>query len=136
TSYAAVPTHADPSFPTRRSSDLMGRYHGLNSEVEVVNLQPTLSYKINDQVSVGGGLVISRIYGQLTSNSAVGPFDAKIEIEGDDIAYGYNLGVLVDFTERLSWGLTYHSKVKYSLEGDTKVSDMPAGVSEIGRAHV
>src|SRR5690606_4269059 len=45
------------------------------------------------------------------------------------IAYGYNLGVLVDFTERLSWGLTYHSKVKYSLEGDTKVSDMPAGVS-------
>ncbi len=107
----------------------MGRYHGLNSEVEVVNLQPTLSYKINDQVSVGGGLVISRIYGQLTSNSAVGPFDAKIEIEGDDIAYGYNLGVLVDFTERLSWGLTYHSKVKYSLEGDTKVSDMPAGVS-------
>src|SRR5690606_39970645 len=83
TSYAAVPTHADPSFPTRRSSDLMGRYHGLNSEVEVVNLQPTLSYKINDQVSVGGGLVISRIYGKLTSNSAVGPFDAKIEIEGD-----------------------------------------------------
>ncbi|HTN30054.1 MAG TPA: outer membrane protein transport protein [Pseudomonas sp.] len=116
----------------------MGRYHGLNSEVEVVNLQPTLSYKINDQVSVGGGLVISRIYGKLTSNTNIspklaplglGPFpDAKVEIEGDDIAYGFNLGVLVDVTEQLSWGLNYKSKISYSLEGDTKVSGMPTGL--------
>lgn len=108
----------------------MGRYHGLNSEVEVVNLQPTLSYKINDQVSVGGGLVISRIYGKLTraipmaklNPALAGQSDGHSDVEGDDVSYGYNLGVLVDVTERLSWGLTYHSKVKYSLEGDTKVS--------------
>ncbi len=103
----------------------MGRYHGVTSEVEVVNLQPTLSYKINDRVSVGGGLVISRIYGKLTSNYPAPGQDADIEIEGDDIAYGYNIGVLVDLTEQLTWGLTYHSKVKYSLEGDTKVSNVP-----------
>src|SRR5690606_14064592 len=116
-----------------------GRYHGLTSEVEVVNLQPTISYKVNDQVSVGAGLVISRIYGKLTSNTNVTPTveaalpllgvagypDSKVEIEGDDIAYGLNLGVLVDVTERLSWGLTYKSKISYSLEGDTKVSGMP-----------
>src|SRR5690606_36536452 len=103
----------------------MGRYHGLTSEVEMVNLQPTLSYKVNDQVSVGGGLVISRIYGKLTSNYQAPGQDAEIEIEGDDIAYGYNLGVMVDVTEQLTWSLTYHSKVKYSLEGDTKVSNVP-----------
>jgi long-chain fatty acid transport protein len=108
----------------------MGRYHGLNSEVEVVNLQPTLSYKINDQVSVGGGLVISRIYGKLTRAIPMGKInpllagqpDGHSDVEGDDISYGYNLGVLVDVNERLSWGLTYHSKVKYNLEGDTTVS--------------
>src|SRR5690606_6549137 len=109
-----------------------GRYHGLTSEVEVVNLQPTFSYKVNDQVSVGAGLVISRIYGKLTSNTNVTPKlaeagalpllgvtgypDAKVEIEGDDIAYGFNLGVLVDVTERLTWGLNYKSKISYSLE--------------------
>src|SRR5690606_19622791 len=110
-----------------------GRYHGLTSEVEVVNLQPTISYKVNDQVSVGAGLVISRIYGKLTSNTNISPLvaplgpypDAKVEIEGDDIAYGFNLGVLVDVTEQLSWGLSYKSKISYSLEGDTKVSGMP-----------
>ncbi|MBF0675803.1 outer membrane protein transport protein [Pseudomonas sp.] len=114
----------------------MGRYHGVTSEVEVVNLQPTLSYKINDQVSVGGGLVISRVYGKLTSNVNPGALgvpgpDVDVEIEGDDIAYGYNLGVLVDLTEQLTWGLTYHSKVKYGLEGDTKVSNVPAAVAPL-----
>src|SRR5690554_5429441 len=103
-----------------------GRYHGLTSEVEVVNLQPTISYKVNDQVSVGAGLVISRIYGKLTSNYPTRAADADIKIEGDDIAYGFNLGVLVDVTEQLSWGLNYKSKIKYALEGDTKVSDLHA----------
>lgn len=107
-----------------------GRAHGVTSEVEVVNLQPTISYKINDQVSVGAGLVISRIYGKLTSaipmatfnDALAGQSDGKADIEGDDIAYGFNVGILVDVTERLTWGLNYKSQIKYSLEGDTKIS--------------
>lgn len=106
--------------------NFQGRYKGLYSEVEVVNLQPTISYKVNDQVSVGGGLILSRIYGKLTNNLNAVVQDAKVEIEGDDIAYGYNLGVLVDINEQLSWGLSYKSKIKYSLEGDTKVSNVPS----------
>src|SRR5690606_21208970 len=51
-----------------------GRYHGLTSEVEVVNLQPTISYKVNDLVSVGAGLVLSRIYGKLISNTNITTF--------------------------------------------------------------
>jgi long-chain fatty acid transport protein len=49
-----------------------------------------------------------------------------VRIKGDDIAYGYNLGVLVDVTERLAWGLSYRSKVDYELEGSIKVSDFNA----------
>jgi long-chain fatty acid transport protein len=107
-------------------SNFQGRYKGLYSEVEVVNLQPTISYKVNDQVSVGGGLVISRVYGKLTNKLNAVTQEALVEIEGDDIAYGYNLGVLVDITEQLSWGLNYKSKISYGLEGDTKVSNVPA----------
>lgn len=112
-----------------------GRYHGVTSEVQVVNLQPTISYKVNDQISVGAGLVVSWIHGKLTSNTNIspkvaayglGPYpDAKAEIEGNDIAYGFNLGVLVDVTEQLSWGLNYKSKISYSLEGDTEITGMP-----------
>ncbi|HLT05759.1 MAG TPA: outer membrane protein transport protein [Pseudomonas sp.] len=108
--------------------NFQGRYKGLHSAVEVVHLQPTISYKVNDQVSVGAGLVISRIYGKLTNNLTFNSAlpDAKVDIEGDDIAYGFNAGVLVDINDQLSWGLTYKSQIKYGLEGDTKVSDVHA----------
>ena len=103
-----------------------GRYKGLTSKVEVVTLQPTLSYKINDRVSVGFGPTINKIKGTLINrldNSAVGGTgEAKLGIKGDDVGYGFNAGVMVDVTDQLTWGLTYHSKVDYTLEGRTKVS--------------
>lgn len=95
-----------------------GRDHGLYSKVQVTTLQPTFSYRINDRVAVGFGPTINKIDGKLTSEPlhALG-VDARVRIKGDDIAYGYNLGVLVDVTDRLAWGLSYRSKVDYKLEG-------------------
>jgi len=75
---------------------------------------------------VGFGPTISHIEGKLTSALPNvlygGSGDADVDIEGDDIGYGYNLGVLVAVSDRLDWGLTYHSKVDFTLEGDTTVS--------------
>ncbi|GGM22865.1 hypothetical protein GCM10009425_37110 [Pseudomonas asuensis] len=100
-----------------------GRYHGSYSKVEVITVQPTLSYKINDRVSVGFGPTFNRIEGKLNNNlslSALGGGDAELKIKGDDTAIGYNIGVLADVTDNLAIGVTYHSKVKYKLEGHTK----------------
>ena len=113
-----------------------GRYKGLYSKVEVVTLQPTISYKITDRVSVGFGPTINKIKGKLTSNLNDGALsgiiggsgDAKVNIKGDDTAVGFNLGVLVDVTDSLTWGLTYHSKVDYTLEGRTKISGFDSPV--------
>ncbi|KAA0696735.1 transporter [Halopseudomonas laoshanensis] len=103
-----------------------GRYHGLESEVQVVTLQPTLSYRINDRVSIGFGPTINRIEGTLTSAVPVGLSDANVDIQGDDIGYGFNAGILVDLSERVALGVTYHSSVDYTLEGRTRVSGFPA----------
>ena len=101
-----------------------GRYHGDRSEVRVITLQPTLSYRFNEQLSIGFGPTINRIDGELTS-AIENPFaggDGKVEIKGDDTALGYNLGVLFEITPQTRFGLTYHSKVDYRLKGDTTVS--------------
>ena len=108
-----------------------GRNHGLYSKVQVTTLQPTVSYRINDRVAVGFGPTINKIDGKLTSNPLAnaglpGAENAKARIKGDDIAYGFNLGVLVDVTDRLSWGLSYRSKVDYELEGHISYIDFPA----------
>ncbi|MES2821526.1 MAG: outer membrane protein transport protein [Pseudomonadota bacterium] len=110
-----------------------GRYKGLYSKVQVVTLQPTLSYKINDRVAIGFGPTVNKIDGKLSNRLATRGIasekDAKIGIKGDDLALGYNLGVLVDLTERTTWGLTYHSKVDYELEGRTRVVNAPLNLS-------
>jgi long-chain fatty acid transport protein len=101
-----------------------GRYFGSKSEVKIVTLQPTVSYAFNDKVSIGFGPTINRIDGKLESNLSLDPRapDGEVKIKGDDTALGYNVGILVQATDSTSVGLTYHSKVKYKLEGDTKVN--------------
>ncbi|WP_448723448.1 OmpP1/FadL family transporter [Pseudomonas farris] len=101
-----------------------GRYFGSKSEVKIVTLQPTVSYAFNDKVSVGFGPTINRIDGTLESNLSLNPraADGNVKIKGDDTALGYNIGILVQATDSTRVGLTYHSKVKYKLEGDTKVN--------------
>ncbi|MGE8483095.1 MAG: OmpP1/FadL family transporter [Pseudomonas sp.] len=101
-----------------------GRYFGSKSEVKVITLQPTVSYAFNDKVSIGFGPTINRIEGTLESNLSITQAapDGKVKIKGDDTALGYNISVLVQATDSTRVGLTYHSKVKYKLDGDTKVN--------------
>jgi long-chain fatty acid transport protein len=102
-----------------------GRKFGDYSEVKVVTVQPTVSFRVNDQLSIGGGPTINRIDGKLESalgslNPTLG--DSRVKIKGDDTAVGYNIGALYEFTPHTRAGVTYHSKVKYKLEGDTTIS--------------
>lgn len=107
-----------------------GSSHGLYSKVAVMTLQPTLSYKITDRVAIGFGPTLNKIDGKLTNTlqtrslSPTGQ-DTLISIKGDDTALGYNIGLMVDLSEQTTWGITYHSKVDYTLKGRTKVYNAP-----------
>src|SRR5690606_34194099 len=63
-----------------------GRYHGDYSEVRVITVQPTVSYRFNEKLSIGFGPTINRIDGQL--ESAVPPAtlgataDSRVKIKG------------------------------------------------------
>ena len=110
-----------------------GSSHGQYSKVAVMTLQPTLSYKITDRVAVGFGPTLNKIDGKLTNTlqtrlSPTGQ-DTLINIKGDDTALGYNIGLMVDLSEQTTWGITYHSKVDYTLEGRTKVYNAPLPVN-------
>ena len=114
-----------------------GEAHGLKSSVRVVTVQPTISYKFNDRVAIGFGPTINRIDGELSSRlnvvakTPIGSMPIgkpKVKVKGDDIGYGFNLGAMIDLSDATTWGITYHSKVKYKLDGDIVVSgaDNPA----------
>jgi long-chain fatty acid transport protein len=95
----------------------------------VITLQPTLSYRVNEQLSVGFGPTINRIDGELTSyvpnRVSPGLNDGKVKIKGNDTALGFNLGVLFEITPQSRIGMTYHSMVDYTLKGDTQIEGSP-----------
>ncbi|MBL0844870.1 OmpP1/FadL family transporter [Pseudomonas mediterranea] len=109
---------------TDYENGFQGRNFGSKSEVKVVTFQPTISYAFNDKVSIGFGPTINRLSGKLESalTTPFSPNDGNVKIKGDDIGYGYNIGLLVQATDTTRVGLTYHSKVKYKLDGHTEVT--------------
>lgn len=111
---------------TDYESGFAGRYWGDRSEVRVITVQPTVSYRINDRLAVGFGPTINRIDGELTSSvlnpATPGRNDGQVKVKGDDTALGFNAGLLFEVDARTRLGLTYHSKVDYTLRGDTRLS--------------
>jgi long-chain fatty acid transport protein len=124
---------------TDYESGFQGKAFGIKSEVKVITFQPTVSYAFNDRVSIGFGPTINRISGTLESDinlPIAGTGSNNIKIKGDDTALGFNAGLLVQATDTTRVGLTYHSKVKYKLEGHTEVTkgtNVPATLLNNGR---
>ncbi len=110
-----------------------GRYHGDYSEVRVITVQPTISYRFNEKLSVGFGPTLNRIDGELQSATYLGPRipDGRVNVKGDDTAVGFNAGILYEFTPHTRMGLTYRSKVEYTLEGDTELKE-GFGLTQLG----
>jgi long-chain fatty acid transport protein len=104
---------------TDYENGFQGRFFGDYSEVRVITVQPTVSYRFNDKLSIGFGPTFNRIDGELQSATLNG---GRVKVTGDDTAMGFNAGVLYETTPQTRMGVTYHSKVEFELEGDTKLS--------------
>lgn len=104
---------------TDYESGFQGRYHGDYSEVRVITVQPTVSYRFNEKLSIGFGPTLNRIDGELQSATLNG---GRIKVKGDDTALGFNAGILYEITPHTRVGVAYRSKIEFKLEGDTQLS--------------
>ena len=76
-----------------------------------MQVNPALSYQINDQWSVGAGVQLSwAAFEQSTSR-----FTAK---QDTDWAYGYNFGVMYTPTDKLKLGASYRSKLEHEFNNE------------------
>ena len=51
-----------------------------------------------------------------------------LDVEGDDWAFGFNLGTMLQINEKTRFGLAYYSKVDFDLEGQVKTDTGFPGV--------
>ncbi|MCA1928540.1 OmpP1/FadL family transporter [Rheinheimera sp.] len=134
-------------------NDWVGRYFADETSIKVVAMQPTLAYKLSQDWSFGLGLNINYAEGTLSKykdhsglcelgtginalyqrdvyNAAY--CDSHYEVNGDDVAAGYNLGIHADLGST-KLALVYHSEVKYTLKGDSEINNTPiTGANVVG----
>jgi len=97
--------------------------------LKVLELNPSLSYRVNDQFSIAGGLRLVYSEGIVKSNGAamsaiIGDPRANIarDMEGDTIEFGYNLAMTYRPTSDMSLAVTYRSNVDLDEEGTATLS--------------
>ncbi len=89
------------------------------AELMLININPTVAFKISDRISVGLGANIYYSELELNALSAAGD---EIKAEGDDVGFGGNIGVTWQMTDRQRVALTYQSEVDLNYEGDLSVT--------------
>jgi long-chain fatty acid transport protein len=116
---------------TDYDADFIGRFQGLKSEVNTINLNTALAFKVHDKVSIGIGADFQTIDATLTSavnytaavaqasgGTVIVPgLEGTSKVKGSDTAWGFDAGVLFTPTEQTRIGLSYRSAMKYSLTG-------------------
>ena len=106
-----------------------GRYLTLNSQIQSVTFNPTLSIRVIPEISLGGGVDIEVGSLEIVRNLALGGTDGRIALSGGALAVGGNVGALARLLDgRLNFGLTFRSAITMHFN-DMKVGvTAPAGV--------
>ncbi len=103
-----------------------GRYDSLRSDLKTYNIQPTVAYKLNDHISIGGGVDVQYFKATLTSALPnVSPLlaDGNLRIKGNDWSVGWNAGILGDFGP-VRLGAHYRSHINQRLDGSVTFSGL------------
>jgi len=110
-----------------------GKYTVTSLDLQAIYVQPTLSYKITDQIGIGAGLVYSQ--GKVDLRRAV-PLTlnngetATAKLKGDTHDFGWNAGIYVETISGVSIGITHRSQVNARVkDGDATFSVPDALIS-------
>ncbi|MDP8230973.1 MAG: outer membrane protein transport protein [Candidatus Gorgyraea atricola] len=117
--------------------DSYSRYVATESDVRVENINPSVAYKVNDNLSIGAGLnyMISNVnkyrkfnvtrVNTLLGGSAV-EADGDFYLKADDESWGYNLGMLYSFKDSHRLAVAYRSEVDFSQKGTLSLNGLGA----------
>lgn len=104
-----------------------GQDRGTDSMILTFDINPNLAWKVNDMLSVGGG--ISLQYAKAELGLGVPAYGTSIhaDVKGDSWAWGWNIGLMFQPVDTVRIGLAYRSHIAHNAEGDTTL-DIPNAI--------
>ena len=129
---------------TKYPGDWVGRYHAVKSELKTVNINPAVAWRPVPWLAAGAGFQAQYADGTLSNavdfgtigaangipGSVPGGQDGFARLNGDDWAYGWNVGAMVEPRAGTRLGVAYRSKIEHTLSGDVDFSGDDAGIAD------
>jgi long-chain fatty acid transport protein len=122
----------------------IGRFQASRSEIETLNFNPSVAWRIGERISLGAGIDYQRLDAELTNDvnysaviaqgvqqlvvagqlppatgaaivAANAGSSGLARVRGDDDAWGFNVGALFDLSDDTRLGLSYRSRLRSRL---------------------
>ena len=132
--YVGVGLSAPFGLKTEYSSPWIGSAQSNSFSVETLNLNPSIAYRVNDAVSVGGGVSYQHLdakYKRAAATSLAPTAGVTATLAGD--AWGWNVGALFTLSPATKVGVSYRSTVTQDLTGDIVTSGGPSAAFDASR---
>ncbi|MCP5248624.1 MAG: outer membrane protein transport protein [Candidatus Accumulibacter sp.] len=88
-------------------------------DIETININPSIAYRVNETVSLGAGVSWQKINADYYRQVAIVPGLAgvKSHMSISDDAWGWNIGALFTLSPATKIGLSYRSAIQYHTDG-------------------
>ena len=136
--YVGLGVGAPFGLKTHYDDRWVGAAQSREFDVKTYNLNPSVAYRINDFVSVGGGLNWQRLeatYKRATAINLAGS-QSPLTLTLDDNSWGWNIGALFTLTPKTKVGVSYRSEVKYHTNGKIEITGPAAANSSDAKADI
>ncbi|RJQ52903.1 MAG: aromatic hydrocarbon degradation protein [Desulfobacteraceae bacterium] len=115
---------------TEWPDDWEGRTIATKSTITTFNFNPALSFRVHPRISLAAGLDFLYFDAELKRKIIVNPALPEIEqtFSGDDTGVGFNLGLSIKISDRISFGASYRSRIEIEVDGSAEF-DIPPMLS-------
>ncbi len=103
-----------------------GRFSSYDAEVQSININPTVAYKLTDNLSLAFGVDIMWFDINLKQYLSTLIPTLSQTLSGDSVGYGWNAGILYKPCPYASIGIAYRSQVKQDIDGTAEFSQQIA----------
>ena len=121
-----------PGGLSKRWDEAFGMASAEEFTLKVIEVNPTVSYKVNDQFAVGFGVRGVYTDGVVEGDANGIGSNVSRELTGDSIDFGYNLAMTYKPIKDLVFSATYRSKVDLTVEGEATLVHPVATYNNIG----
>lgn len=96
-----------------------GMDRGTESMILTFDINPNLAWKVNEKLSVGGGISLQYAKAELGFGVPQASPAAHANVKGDSWAWGWNVGMMFQPVETVRVGLAYRSHIAHNADGHT-----------------